>query len=98
MPKSNNLKHSYKSWTAGACPTQVAFVDEVYALCEEHYAEGGDRIVECFSPKDVIQTFKGMEDVKRYIGLQLERELNARWGDDDDAELKRHNGGAGLWK
>lgn len=93
MFRSNNLRNCYKSWASQACPTEAAFVDAVYALCEEHYAEGGDRIVECFDPRDIIKTFRGINDVKEYIGLHLEQALNARWGEDTDRELEEHRRG-----
>jgi hypothetical protein len=88
--KSNNLKHCYKDWVAQACPTQVAFVDEVYALCEKHYEEGGDRIVECWTPEEIVKQFRGIQKVKEYLGLMAEQALNTRWGEDNDPQLEQY--------
>lgn len=87
---SHNLKHCYKAWAAQACPTQVAFVDEAYALCEAHYGEGGDRIVECWTPQEIVKTFRGMEDIRKYLGLVTEQALNTRWGEDDDPQVDEY--------
>ncbi len=66
-----------------------AFIDEVYAFCEEHYSAGGDTICECYAPWEIDSSFKTLDDVKRAIGLYISRELDARWGDDDDPQLER---------
>lgn len=84
--KSYNLRNIYRDWVAKACPVQVAFVDEAYALCESRYEEGGDRIVECWSPEEIVKTFRGMEDIRKYLGLVTEQALNTRWGEDDDPQ------------
>ena len=47
----------YKTWLASATPEQIEFADQVYSICEEHYESGGDRIVECWEPKDVLEFF-----------------------------------------
>jgi hypothetical protein len=79
----------YKTWLAGAAPEQIDFVDQVYALCEEHYQQGGDRVVECWDPKFVLEYFQDINEVQEFCGLALEQELNCRWGEDSDPELKR---------
>lgn len=79
----------YKEWLAKAAVPQIAFVDAVYALCEEHYDAGGDNIVECFTPEEILESFDHIDEVKPYCGLKVEQALNARWGEDDDPEVER---------
>lgn len=54
-----------------------------------NYSAGGDVIIECFSDREIMEEFEDLDDVKTYCGLKVEAELNARWGEDDDACLKR---------
>jgi hypothetical protein len=89
MLKSKTLQSCYKNWQVIATPVQREFVDAVYAMCEEHYDAGGDTIVECFAPDEIIEEFTSLNDVKQYCGLQIEQALNTRWGEDDDPEVKR---------
>jgi len=72
-----------------ATPAQREFVDAVYALCEEHYSAGGDTIVECFTPTEIIDEFSSLDQVKQYCGLKVEQALNTRWGEDTDPEVER---------
>jgi len=67
---------------------QVELVDNIYAACEANYDAGGDTIVECFSPSDVLESFDSVEDAKEYCGIKLEQALNCRWGSDEDDELQ----------
>jgi hypothetical protein len=86
--KSKSLQHTYSRWANDpANGTRVDFVDEVYAMCEEHYDAGGDTIVECYGPDDILAEFKTPADVRRFCGLHVEQALNARLGSDDDPEL-----------
>jgi hypothetical protein len=78
----------YKKWLKTAPADQVEFVDSVYAMCEEHYEAGGDGIVECWEPGEIVDAFKTLDDVRSMCGLTVEQALNARWGEDDDPELK----------
>lgn len=87
--KSGNLTHLYKDWQAQATPAQIKFVDDVFDLCERNYEAGGDTIVECYGPKDILAEFTSMYDVKRRIGLINEQAANARWGEDSDPEVNR---------
>lgn len=80
----------FKTWLATAAVPQIAFVDAVYAMCEEHYDAGGDTIIECFSPAEILDEFNTLDDAKEYCGLKVEQALNARWGEDNDPEVKRH--------
>jgi len=89
MPKSKTLQTCYAAWQIIATPVQVEFVDAVFAMCEEHYAAGGDTIVECYAPDEIIEEFISLDDVKRFCGLQVEQALNHRWGEDNDPEVKR---------
>jgi hypothetical protein len=79
----------YKTWLASATPEQVEFVDQVYAICEEHYEHGGDRVVECWEPKNVLEYFEDIKEVQEFCGMALEQELNCRWGEDSDPEVER---------
>jgi hypothetical protein len=76
-------------WLAQAAVPQIAFVDAVYAMCEEHYGAGGDTIVECYTPEEILEEFETLDDVRRFCGLKVEQALNARWGEDDDPEVGR---------
>ena len=84
--KSNTLP-IYKKWLETAAVPEVAFVDAVYEMCERNYEAGGDVIVECFGPEDILNEFIALGDVKEYCGLRVEQSLNCRYGDDDDPEL-----------
>lgn len=84
----SNTINVYTSWIAAATEEQIAFVDAVYALCENHYEEGGDTVVETFHPREILMEFKSIKDVREYCGLRLEAASNARWGEDNDPEVK----------
>ena len=79
----------YPEWLSVATQEQVTFVDSIYAECEKHYSNGGDLIVECYSPQEILAQFKSIQDAKEYCGLKVEQELNARWGEDGDPQVKR---------
>lgn len=87
--KSGTLRHCYRDWQQIATAEQLAFVASVYAECEAHYAAGGDTVVECFTPSEIVAKFTSLADVRDYCGLKVEQELNTRWGEDDDPQLKR---------
>lgn len=76
----------YKKWLASATQEQIDFADQVYSLCEEQYESGGDRIVECWEPSNVVEFFKSIQQVQEFCGLVVEQRLNSRWG--EDSELK----------
>jgi hypothetical protein len=86
MSKSKTIE-LYASNRECCTPEQITFADEVYALCETNYNKGGDTVVECFTPAEICQQFKTLNDVREYCGLRLEAAANARWGDDTDREL-----------
>jgi len=86
--KSAELRHLYRDWLASATPEQIAFVDSVYKMCEDHYEDGGDIIVECFDPEEIVAEFTSLADVRSFIGLKVEQALNARWGEDTDPQLE----------
>jgi hypothetical protein len=88
----------YKSWVQTACPENIAHVDLVYQIAEAHYGKGGDEIVECLSPRDILDMDWPKENTKEdkdlltekvlaHICLKNEAALNARWGEDSDPEL-----------
>lgn len=88
--KSQNLKCGlYNKWMETASPADIAFVDEVFALCETNYEAGGDTVVECYGPKEILAEFKTLDDVRKFVGLHNEQAMNARWGDDTDPEVNR---------
>jgi hypothetical protein len=63
----------YTSKLAALTPEQVAFVDEVYAKAEANYEEGGQWVVECMEPSDILDRFKSMKDALKYMGLKQEQ-------------------------
>lgn len=77
----------YANVMAQLLPEQAAFVDQVYRECEEFYAAGGDVIVECFTPGEILLDFDNMTQVRDYCRLVREKATNCRWGSDDDPEL-----------
>jgi len=84
--KSNTAK-LYAKQMAQLLPEQAAFVDEVYRECEEFYACGGDAIVECYSPIEIVDEFDNMTQVHDYCRLVREKATDQRWGIDDDPQL-----------
>lgn len=89
--KSNTIL-AYQGWHdfERMKPKDVKFADDVYAVCERNYDAGGDLIVECFEPSTILNNFETLEDVKKYIAVRLDHDLNRRWGNDDDPELLRY--------
>ena len=79
----------YASWLSSATAEQASFVDEVFALCELNYEAGGDQVVECFGPDDIVERFTSFDDVQRYVRLINGRAADCRWGDDSDPEINK---------
>lgn len=79
----------YKNWLATATPAQVELADEIYAACEEHYEAGGDVVVECMSPADLLGQFQSVNDARDFCRLKIDQAKDARWGEDSDTELHR---------
>jgi hypothetical protein len=77
----------YHVWSAQASEAHVAFVDDVFALCEKHYEQGGDTVIECMHPTEILLEFTTLADVKEHCGMYVEQALNARWGEADDPQL-----------
>jgi len=98
---SQVMRTLYQDWAATASPEDVEFVDNIFAEAEDHYDDGGDTVVECFDPPDILRTFRDGEHcdilnidippmtLREYCGLKVEQALNTRWGEDDDPEVKR---------
>ena len=86
--KSNTLKF-YSAWVERASQSEFDFVDMVYEECERHYSAGGDMVVECLSPTNILEEFTSLSGVKEYCGLLVDRALDCRWGEDCDLELLR---------
>lgn len=86
--KSNTLRNLYEKWQKVATAEQIKFVDAVFELCERNYDNGGDTIVECWEPSEILAEFSTLNDVKQFVGLQVENATNKRWGEDSDFELK----------
>lgn len=78
----------YSKWLENANAKDIEFVDQVYTLAESLYEKGGDQIVECYGPTDILSSFETLQDVRESIGLARECRLNARWGEDSDPELQ----------
>jgi hypothetical protein len=57
---------------------ELVFADEVYALAESRYEDGGDRVVECWEPWSVVDRLKTLADVREYMGLIKDREEDVR--------------------
>ncbi len=88
MAESRSLQYVYKKWAATATPEQIALVDAVYLLCEKNYIAGGDSVVECFTPQEILRDFRTVEAAKSFCGLKVEQATNCRWGEDSDPELE----------
>ena len=86
MWKSSTIK-LYHRWLRGASREEAEFVDSVYEACEKNYDAGGDLVVECYDPDDVVMSFKTLADVRELCGLRLEKALDCREGTDLDPEL-----------
>lgn len=78
----------YKNWLKTATPEEVAFVDAVFALGEANYDNGGDTLVECFDPDEILAEFKDLNEAKEFCGIRCEQALNARWGEENDPQVK----------
>lgn len=79
----------YKTWLATATEAQIEFVDSVFEVCERNYSRGGDVVVECYTPEEILDEFKTLNDVREFCGLKLEQAANCRWGEDTDPEVER---------
>lgn len=77
----------YKNWLAMATKEQIETVDAIYSECEKNYSAGGDQVVECLNPEEVLNWLKTVEGARKYCGLKVEQASNARWGEDSDPEL-----------
>ena len=95
--QSSTLKSVYKEWQKTATEEQLQHVDKVYHLCEDNYDGGGDVVCECMAPKEVLKELPTMDKVKEYCGWHVEGAMNARFGDDDDKEL-RYSKNHDNWK
>lgn len=88
--KSATMRECYADWYKQAEYKQAELVDAIYAECEANYDKGGDTIVECFSPDEVLNEFKSVQEAKEFCQLKVEIALNSRWGEDDDPEMDRY--------
>ena len=82
----------YEKWLQTASQEDIEFVDAIYRECEEHYDDGGDTVVECMSPAEVLEAFRDDEhamSVREYCGLMVEQATNTRCGEDSDPGLVR---------
>jgi hypothetical protein len=76
--QSNSLRTTYKNWTETATPAQIELVDAIFAKCEECYEDGGDTIVECFRPAEILEQFKSVKEAMDFCELKAEQALNTR--------------------
>src|SRR4051812_2193109 len=83
---------------AALTAAELKFVDDVYELCAKNYQAGGDTVIECYAPSEVVKNFKNMDDVRELCGLKVEQELNAREGTDQDHALQRARAFDQGWK
>lgn len=81
----------YKEYMAekGYSPEKIAFVNSVYELCERNYDKGGDIIIECWEPAEILDSFLTLDAVREHCGIMVDKALDARWGEDTDPELRR---------
>lgn len=79
---------AYKRWITAATDEQLDLVDRIYQDCEKRYDQGGDAVVECMTPDDILKAFGSVEEARTYCQLKAEQATNCRWGDADDPELK----------
>ncbi len=87
--KSHTIK-LYDNWINSASQVQIELVDEIYHQCENHYDAGGDTVVECYEPHQILDEFKSVDDAKEFCGIKVEQALNARWGEDSDPQLETY--------
>ena len=88
----------YKKWIAGAEEKQIKHVNSVYKLAEKNYENGGDQIVECFNPQEIMEMFPTLKSVKEYCGLKIDQALDARFREDSDTELVTAENFNNNWK
>ena len=81
--------HLYSGHLLNLSPQQIKFVDEVYKMCEDHYDSGGDTVVECYGPAEILEEFETLAEVRDLCKLRVEQESNCRWGEDNDPEVGR---------
>jgi hypothetical protein len=56
----------FNNFLATESNEKIKFVDQVYSLCEKNYKNGGDRVVDSFTPLAILKKFKTLKDVKKY--------------------------------
>ena len=86
--KSSTLQCYHKEWQKTATAENILYVDKVYLLCEKNYGGGGDQVIECMSPAEVLEDLPTLKEVKEYCGIRVDMALDRRFGDDDDSELR----------
>ena len=88
---SQSLQRTHKKWVQGQwnSPEIVNFVDRIYKMCEDQYDEGGEYVVECFTPREIIERFRTQSQVREYCKLAREQALNARFGDENEHWLAK---------
>lgn len=82
-PRSGTLRGCYKSWQNQATPEQIELVDAIYLVCEQNYEAGGDVIVECRTPEELLDDDDWFVSVEMWV----EQHLNTRPGEDSDWQL-----------
>lgn len=60
----------YSKKTADLTPGQIEFVDNIYAWAEKNYQKGGDTIVECMDPNEVLSEFKTLGEAIRMCKIR----------------------------
>lgn len=51
------------------------------ARCEWNITLGGDVVVECMTPAEVLDHLPQLSDVKEHCAMLKEQSLNQQWGD-----------------
>lgn len=85
----SNVLSLYTSWVETASPEDLKKADDFYFICEQNYEAGGDAIVECYSPEDLLREFKTIMDLRIAVERHNEQGTNCRWGEDTDPEVNK---------
>lgn len=67
--KSSSAKRTYAKKVAELTTEQAQLVDSIYHWAEENYEEGGDTIVDCYTPAEILESFTSLEDAIETCGI-----------------------------
>jgi len=89
----------YRSWLETASQLDVTRVDDIYYECEQHYDVGGDIVVECMEPSEILSHFfvegrdwgQVLASVRDFCNAHTDAAKDCRWGEDSDPELQKQH-------